>query len=309
MGKRVAEGQLVPPAGDPIVPQPQPAAQSWNLADVALITMMFLIPMFILGMFFGQRPVVMLVAQAVSYGISLFCAHVIISLKTGKPFFASIEWNQPRAERVPQLLLLGLLMSVAVTFSSSALLPIPKNLPVEKMLQTRLIAIASMTFATVVAPFAEELYFRGIFYGATRAALKEERSRNGLGVLLLLLALAAFGFAWRGAGSGYALFAPVLLALGLLLFPLRAGRAALLDDERLTMIAIVLTATFFAFVHGTQLAHSWGPLLAIFIVGLALTIVRVRLRSVAASWLLHTAYNGTLFLIGWVTTSGFRNLR
>jgi membrane protease YdiL (CAAX protease family) len=305
----VAEEQFVSPAGDPIAPEPQSQPRSWNLGDVALITMMFIIPMLILGMFFGNRPMIMLVAQAVSYAISLVCARVIISLKTGKPFFASIEWNYPGAERVPQLLLLGLLLSVAVTFSSSALLPIPKNLPIEKMLQTRMIAIASMTFATVVAPFAEELYFRGIFYGAARAALGEERSRNGLGALLLLLALAAFVLAWRGAGSGYALFAPVLLALGLLLFPLRPGRAALLDDERQTMIAVVLTATVFAFIHGTQLAHSWGPLLAIFIVGLALTIVRVRLRSVAASWLLHTAYNGTLFLIGWVTTSGFRNLR
>jgi len=305
MGGRVADEPLEPQFLKP-VPVREP--RMWNLGDVLLITMMFLIPAFVFGMFLGGHPLALVGAQGVSYAISLFCARVIISLKTGTGFFKSLDWNYPGPVRLPQLLLLGLVLSVVVSFFSSALLPIPKNLPVEKLLQTRVLAIASMSFATVVAPFAEELYFRGILYGALRSSLEEERPRNALGALLLLSGFVFFYLAWRGRGSGYALFAPILLATGSLLFPLRRGRAPLLDGERQTMIAVVLTASAFAFVHGAQLAHSWGPLLAILVVGMVLTIIRVRMNSVAASWLLHTAYNGTLFLISWSSTSGFRKL-
>jgi uncharacterized protein len=305
MGGGVADEQFDP---QPLKPTPAPEPRMWNLGDVLLITMMFLIPVFVLGIFLGSHPLAMLAVQGVSYAVSLLCARVIISLKTGKGFFESIDWNYPGPLRLPQLLLLGLALSVIVSFFSSALLPIPKNLPVEKLFQTRLLAIVSMSFATIVAPFVEELYFRGIFYGAVRSSLEEERTRNALGALLLVGSLVFFYLAWRGAGSGFALFAPLLLAMGLLLFPFRADRAPLLDGERQTLIAIVLTAGFFAFVHGAQLAHSWGPLLAVLIVGLVLTMVRVRLNSVAASWLVHTAYNGTIFLISWANTSGFRKL-
>jgi hypothetical protein len=306
MDGRVADEPL-----DPIAPQPGPPTgepRSWGLGDVLLITMMFLIPVIVLGIFLGSRPLPMLAVQGVSYAVSLLCARVIISLKTGKGFFESIGWNYPGPVRLPQLLLLGLVLSVVVSFFSSTLLPIPKNLPVEKLFQTRLLAIVSMSFATIVAPFVEELYFRGIFYGAVRSSLEEERTRNALGALLLVCGCTFFYLAWRGSGSGYALFAPILLATGLLLFPLRADRAPLLDGERQTMIAVVLTASAFAFVHGPQLAQSWGPLLSSLVVGLVLTIIRVRMNSVAAGWLVHTAYNGTIFLISWANTSGFRKL-
>ena len=299
---------------DPMAPEPQqapeprrPEPRVWSLGDVLLITMMCLIPLNIFGLFFGKRPLLMLVAQAASFGVSLLCARVIISLKTQRGFFESVEWNYPGAERLPQLLLVGMGLGVVVVLSS-AVVPIPKNLPIEKMFETRRLAIASMGFATIVAPFAEELYFRGIFYGAVRAALEEERTRAVLGLLLLLASALFFVLAWRGSGSGFALFAPVLLAVGLLLFPMRPDRTPLIEGDRQTLLAVVLTASFFAFVHGAQLAHSWGPLLAIFAVGLVLTTIRVRLRSVAASWLVHTAYNGTLFLITWASTSGFRNM-
>jgi hypothetical protein len=304
MGGRVADEQR-----DPIgAPQPAPEPRMWNLGDVLLITMMFIIPVVVLEMFFGNRPIAMLFVQALSYAISLLCARVIISLKTGKGFFESIEWNYPGATRLPQLLLLGLLVSAAVLFFTTIALPIPPKLPVEKLFSTRVLAIVTMTFATLVAPIAEEIYFRGIFFGAVRSALEEEHSRRALGLLMLILSAGFFFIAWRGNGSSFALFAPVLLAVGLLLFPFRAERAPLLDEERRTLIALMVTATYFALVHGAQLAHSWGPLLGMFVAGIVFTIVRVRLRSVAASWLVHTGYNGTIFLVSWVQTSGFHKL-
>jgi uncharacterized protein len=43
-------------------------------------------------------------------------------------------------------------------------------------------------------------------------------------------------------------------------------------------------------------------------VGLVLTLVRALTKSVAASVLLHIAYNGTLSLLMFLATDGFRHL-
>jgi uncharacterized protein len=73
-------------------------------------------------------------------------------------------------------------------------------------------------------------------------------------------------------------------------------------------VSIVVTAIFFAFVHTMQLKYSWGPVLVIFIVGLALTTVRAVKKSVAATVLMHMAYNGTLFIAAFIATDGFRHM-
>jgi membrane protease YdiL (CAAX protease family) len=72
--------------------------------------------------------------------------------------------------------------------------------------------------------------------------------------------------------------------------------------------AILLTALGFALLHGSQLKFAWGPLLVIFLVGLVLTIVRAQKNSVAASLLMHIAYNGTISALMFMATDGFRHL-
>ena len=72
--------------------------------------------------------------------------------------------------------------------------------------------------------------------------------------------------------------------------------------------AVLLTAFGFALLHGSQLKFAWGPLLVIFLVGLVLTMVRAQKNSVAASLLMHVAYNGTISALMFVATDGFRHL-
>ena len=98
-------------------------------------------------------------------------------------------------------------------------------------------------------------------------------------------------------------FAPLLEELFLrgFLYPVLARRLGM-------GVAVFLTALGFAAIHGAQLMYSWGPVLIIFMVGLALTVVRARTKSVAASLLIHIAYNGTLSILMYVATDGFRHL-
>ncbi len=73
-------------------------------------------------------------------------------------------------------------------------------------------------------------------------------------------------------------------------------------------VAVFLTALAFALLHGAQLGFAWGPVLVIFLVGLVLTMVRAKQNSVAASVLIHMAYNGTITVAMFAATDGFRHL-
>jgi membrane protease YdiL (CAAX protease family) len=73
-------------------------------------------------------------------------------------------------------------------------------------------------------------------------------------------------------------------------------------------LAVLLTATIFAFIHGAQLGYAWAPLLSIFVVGVVLTLVRQITESVAASYLVHCGYNLALFGMLWIGSDHFRHL-
>jgi uncharacterized protein len=99
------------------------------------------------------------------------------------------------------------------------------------------------------------------------------------------------------------LFAPLFEELFFrgFLYPVLARRLGMRPS-------IALTAIAFASVHGSQLKYSWGPVLVIFLVGLALTTVRAVKKSVACTVLMHMAYNATIFIVAFIATSGFRHL-
>lgn len=74
------------------------------------------------------------------------------------------------------------------------------------------------------------------------------------------------------------------------------------------MAAVLITAALFAFIHTSQLANAWAPLLLLFFVGVVLTAVRARTGSVATTFLVHVGYNGTLFTLLYVASDAFRHL-
>ena len=73
-------------------------------------------------------------------------------------------------------------------------------------------------------------------------------------------------------------------------------------------VSVLLTSLPFALLHAQQVAHAWAPVLLIGIVSLVLCVVRLRLDSLAASTVVHAAYNFTLFARILVQTGGFRHL-
>jgi membrane protease YdiL (CAAX protease family) len=61
-------------------------------------------------------------------------------------------------------------------------------------------------------------------------------------------------------------------------------------------LAILLTATPFALVHGSQYLWSWKHLTIVGLAGAVFGFVRYKSGSTAAATLVHTGYNATLFV-------------
>ncbi len=121
-----------------------------------------------------------------------------------------------------------------------------------------------------------------LIFGVTMAPLLEELAFRGF-----LLGSLVNGCAWiakRGSLS------PVLV--NLIGVPL----------------CILLTSLPFALLHSAQVSHAWGPVLLIGVVSVVLCFVRLAFNSVAASTVVHAAYNFTLFLGMLLQTDGFRHL-
>jgi membrane protease YdiL (CAAX protease family) len=72
--------------------------------------------------------------------------------------------------------------------------------------------------------------------------------------------------------------------------------------------SIVITAALFALPHAFQLGLAWAAVLLIFVVGVVLAIVRAATRSLAASVLVHMAYNATIAVTVYFFTDGYRHL-
>ena len=73
------------------------------------------------------------------------------------------------------------------------------------------------------------------------------------------------------------------------------------------IFSAILSSIFFAWLHAEQVGHARGILVVLFCVSLVQTFVRVKTDSVAASAMVHGAYNFFVFLIVMIQTGGYRH--
>lgn len=192
----------------------------------------------------AEFPLVIVSSMAAGYLVTLGFVYRMLAIQHRVGFFDGLHWRWPGNWGL--YLILGIALSVAIQGATN-LLPIPKDLPIDSYFKSTIGAWAMALFGTLIAPFAEEVLFRGLLFPVLR--------RN-LGVVT----------------------------------------------------GVILTSAAFALVHASQLRSAWSPVLMVFMVGVALTLVRSFTRSLAASVLVHTAYNGTIFAIVLYQTHWFQHM-
>ncbi len=210
-------------------------------------------------------------SEAFSYFATLTLSWFLFPLLWKRPFAEGIQANPDAARRnAIRLIPIGLILSFAVQAISS-LATMPKNIPMDDFFRTASDVWLVTAFGTLLAPLFEEILFRGF--------------------LLPAFAIAYDWLSLPRTPAAYELWH---------------------SNNKLTRPALVFSAVFtsilFAALHGQQTSFAWPVLVLLFCVSLVLSYVRLRLRSVLASTLIHVSYNATIFLTAFIATGGYRHL-
>jgi uncharacterized protein len=181
-----AQGEILPPYDDgandfrPSMDLRGPDQLPWSGWDVLALAVLTLVSMFVLtaiGMgiamhvqaFRGMKlsdlarePQLVIPVQIVAYLIVFGCMMLIVRRRRAVSFWDAIQWNWPGASAVAYFLG-GVGLALTIQFLS-ALLPIPKQLPIEKYFKDAAGTYLMVIFGVTVAPLMEELFFRGFLY-------------------------------------------------------------------------------------------------------------------------------------------------
>jgi hypothetical protein len=259
-----------------------------------------------------REPRLLIPTMAISYLVIVALAWPFFSNLWQEPFPRGVRWNAAAVRRRGSLFLgVGVALSICVQLLSN-FLPIPKTLPIDNFFRTPADLWLVAIFGTLLAPACEELAFRGFLLPSLASAWDwmarsgSRRGNGGLGRDLSQLAR-AIQPRWTARPAGTALYGESGGHDGLT----DARRNPLPDPKWSTNALIfssILTSIGFALLHADQLGHSMAPLAVLFTVSLVLCAVRLKWHSLAASALVHAAYNGTIFTLIFYATDGFRHL-
>jgi hypothetical protein len=217
------------------------------------------------------RPKLQIALLATTYLTTLLAAWFFFPRMWGRSFLDGIQWSWATARnQAGRLLALGLLVGMMMQVVARFITP-PKTLPIDEFFLTPMDAWLITLFGTVLAPMFEEICFRGFLLPAFAIAydwLSLPRTEQA-----------------RARWQATTTLSPAAL-----------------------IFSAVLTSLIFALLHTSQVAHLWNALLVLFSISLLLTWVRLKTGSVAASALVHGAYNGFVFLMVILQTGGYRHL-
>ncbi len=217
------------------------------------------------------NPRIIIEAEVFTYLATLAVSWVLFPLLWQRSFAQGLQLNFSAARRnVLKLIPIGVTLSLIVQAVSS-LITLPKEIPIDDFFHSRTDVWLITAFGILLAPLFEETLFRGFLLPAFAIAY------DWLTLHRTEAALAE----WRATNR-----------------ITRAGWA----------FAAVLSSVLFAALHGQQVGYSWPVLILLFCVSLVLSFVRLRLRSVLASTLIHASYNFAIFLTAFIGTDGYRHL-
>jgi membrane protease YdiL (CAAX protease family) len=211
--------------------------------------------------------------QGLLYGVALVLAIPLFRIFRGKPYFVGLHWHGSTAYRRRYWLVLTAIGCNLLAVVGNWILPFPQHAPIDQMFSTTSDAWLLAGFGVLVAPFFEEMLFRGYL-------------------------LPAAATAWDWCREKITNTEP---------HDLDPEGNPMWSMGAMIFAALTVSAPF-ALMHAAQVAKAWGPLALLYCVSLVLCAVRLKTRSLAASTLVHSAYNSMLFLVMFIETGGFRHM-
>jgi membrane protease YdiL (CAAX protease family) len=211
--------------------------------------------------------------QAALYLIAFGGCLILFPAIWQRGFFDGLEWRGAVALRQRRLLGSATTICFLLALLDGILIPGPPDTPIDQIFRTPGAAWLLFGFGITLAPFFEEIAYRGF--------------------LLPALCSACDWTVERFTGS----LAPQ---------PDENGQPRWSTGAMVA--ASLLTSVPFALMHAEQTGYSLGPFLLLVCVSLVLSWVRLHTRSLAASVVVHSCYNLLLFSLMLAGTGGFKHL-
>lgn len=192
----------------------------------------------------AQNALLLISAQTVAYLLVVAFMVQLLQFKNRYDFLDAISWNGPSRERALRALGTGAgLALLSYLFTGLLAKWIPKSLPIDKLFQDTSSAYGLALFGVFIAPFVEELFFRGFLYPALAR-------RVGVGSSVVLTAV-AFAIVHQGQLAHAWVPLAWLFIVGTVLTLVRAKTKSVATCVmiHLTYNAILFTFFFFA-SHG-----------------------------------------------------------
>lgn len=212
-------------------------------------------------------------SEVILYLFTLLGCLVIFPLVWHRGLFDGLQWNGATAYRMRKHLFGAAFVCFIVALCNGLLMPGPENAPIDKIFRAPGAAWLLFGFGVTVAPFFEELMFRGFLLPALCTSFDWARERAAAAPMLPL------------APDGHPQWTLPAMVFG-----------------------SVATSIPFALMHAAQTGYAVGPLILLVCVSLVLCWTRLATRSLAASVLVHASYNFLLFSLMMLSTEGFRHL-
>jgi uncharacterized protein len=163
-----------PLSSEPVLSE-NPVWSGWDVLQIALLTIVSIVIFLLVSAAVAQRllyphsafvdvaqfPLVTVAAQLLAYLLVLGFMVAVVKRVPGHEFWGELRWKWPQHWAL--YLVAGFVLSVGLQ-AFAHLLPMPKELPIDRFFRTAQEAWALSLFGMTFAPLMEELFFRGFLY-------------------------------------------------------------------------------------------------------------------------------------------------
>ena len=144
------------------------------------------------------NPFFLVSIQSVSYALLLGYIYLLVVVKYRLRFWAGLKWRPPTAREAFEYVLGGVLLGVLIAHAPP-LLPDREDFPLERLFSSPGAAYALAVFAIAVAPFLEELIFRGVLFAFFERLVGLRFAIAGTAALFAALHVPEYWGAWNHA--------------------------------------------------------------------------------------------------------------
>ena len=111
----------------------------------------------------AQNAIFAVVAQLVYYAPLFLYIYILVAVQYHLPFWEGIRWRWPGGRQAGRIFMSGIVLAIGLIIVE-AWLPQNKSFPLEKLFSSPASAYTLAVFSVTVAPFMEEIIFRGVFF-------------------------------------------------------------------------------------------------------------------------------------------------